>query len=104
MFIVLLLLIVVFLSGILIGIDREKKAMTIDLQEEMQPFETSRQIFQAESIDQFQQNEQLTDRQIPSDAIPQQTTQKMASFLEAGVKGFYEAVVEILYQISSLFI
>jgi len=31
------------------------------------------------------------------------TTQKVASFLEKGVKGFYEIVVEVLYQISSLF-
>lgn len=34
---------------------------------------------------------------------PSHFTEKTASFLETAVKGFYEVVVEILYQISSLF-
>ncbi len=31
-------------------------------------------------------------------------TQKMASFLEASIKGFYEMVVMIVYQIAQLFV
>lgn len=34
---------------------------------------------------------------------PDNLTQKTASFMEAGVKGFYEAIVQIMYQISQVF-
>jgi len=101
-FIVFLMLIVVFLGGMLVGIDRgqivvnhdDKQEVDISAeQNENKQTEDKKRIVKVEENDEY-----LTD----SDE-PMHLTQKTASLLEAGVKGFYEVVVQILYQISQLF-
>lgn len=99
-FVVLLLFVVVFLSGMLIGIDRENQEVIPDPQTESSPPEIATDHKELESIP----REQVNYEQVSKIEGPEQTTQKMAFFLEAGVKGFYEMIVEVLYQISSLFI
>lgn len=101
-FIVLLLLVVVFLSGMLVGIDREKNVMASNPRGVVSQPEIS--------MDQTELESDLSD-QVSAEKVPdiaekgtEQSTQKIASFFEAGVKGFYEVVVEVLYQISSLFV
>lgn len=99
-FIVLLLLVVVFLSGMLVGIDREKNVTASDPHIMVSKPETPKDNMELEG----DTSEQASVKQELKIEGPEQSTQKMASFLEAGVKGFYEVVVEVLYQISSLFI
>lgn len=105
-FIVLLLLVVVFLTGMLIGIDREQSAVTSDVQTGIEISETATHHVEQEIIEEKQTSpdEQLNNEQALNMDVPEQATQKMAFFLEAGVKGFYDVIVEVLYQISSLFI
>ena len=89
----LLLLLVIFLTGMLIGIDREKTTHGEGVQTIVESYE----------FDTASANKGTDDEQVTLDN-PEHFTQKTASFLEAGVKGFYEIVVEVLYQISLLFI
>lgn len=104
-FVLLLLLIIVFLSGIIIGSDREKNYVApIDqLESEMNYLEHT-----------DEKNGQvffMNDSNSESDGLDTEmiehgknhTTQKIATFLETGVKKFYEVVVHVLYQIASLF-
>lgn len=100
---VCMLLIIVFFSGMLVGIDREKGAVGSSL-----PVATSShdiqdvQMTKGDIIDEYDEQEKID--QMLQIEESKQSTQKMAFFLEAAVKGFYEIIVEILYQISSLFI
>lgn len=105
-FVFLLLLIVVFLGGMLLGIDREKSAGFRDMEhpntEDVGVIDyTDHMDKDTRPIDQLDvekpNNEQIVE-------APPQTTQKVASFLETGVKGFYDMVVDILYHVSSLFV
>lgn len=94
-FIALLLLVVVFLSGLLIGIDRQQSTHTIISNE---PHATEQTIF-------WKQEEQgmpMPEQQNVYES--KRGTQKMAAFLEDSVKGFYEVVVGVLFQITSLFV
>lgn len=97
-FIFLLLIMIVFLAGIITGIDREKNAMSNKIQEETVEMTSNHMEFiDDEEISVVDQSEiQRTNTKVHS-------TQKVASFLESGVKRFYEIVVDVLYQISSLF-
>lgn len=100
-FIVLLLLIVVFLAGVLIGMERNEGGMYVN--------NNSSEINEVEQTDKvihWEEDEELLmlEKQMLEMESPEQTTQKVATFLEAGVKGFYEVIVEALFQISSLFI
>lgn len=100
-FIVLLLLVVVFLAGLLIGIDREQSTYANILPNETNIIESTEQVIYWEEQE---EEEFILENQPLNIEGPEQATQKIATFLEAGVKGFYEAVVEVLFQISSLFI
>jgi uncharacterized protein YxeA len=99
--IVLLLLVLFFVSGMLFGVERERAESSLP---------------KVESID--VQNSQVktdrTDRQPPVSnnvvtnngeykQAPVHFTQKMASFIEGIVKGFYGIIVQVLYQITQLF-
>lgn len=100
-FVVLLLLIVVFLTGMLIGIDREQNTYIKNVPAEFNVSESTEHIahWDVEDEEQF-----IVEEQTLNTKQPEQATQKVASFLEAGVKGFYEIIVEVLYQVSSLFV
>ena len=100
-FVVLLLLVVVFLTGMLLGMDREQDVLPQNFQKEMETSDAIADRIDNEMVD----LEKVTEVEHLNDIeAPIQSTQKLASFLEIGVKGFYDAIVEVLYQISSLFI
>lgn len=91
----LLTLAVVFLVGIVIGIDRDKQTET-NTQETIQLSEVTFHENMSEESD-----ENYIFIETPLDSS-EHFTQKAASFLESGVKVFYNTVVEVLYHISSL--
>lgn len=100
-FIVLLLLVSVFFSGILIGIEREGNSHANHTPAEIIAVEPMEQIEYLE----VQEEEGVSiEKKTVNTEAPEQATQKIAAFLEAGVKGFYEVVVDVLFQISTLFI
>lgn len=98
-FVFLLLFAVVFLSGMVMGIDRENAQMEIE--KIINLFE-SKETPQVEEEMILEEEIVSTEQSIDMDG-PVHLTQKTASFLEAGVKGFYEIIVEVLYQISTIF-
>ncbi|MBY7143333.1 hypothetical protein KFZ56_09730 [Virgibacillus sp. NKC19-3] len=90
-FIVILLLAVFFLTGMLYGMDNKNTAVNDESDQTVVIEEEEVETVEPSSTD-------VMDRQEPVHFI-----QKAASFLEVGVKGFYEVVVQLLYQISQLF-
>lgn len=107
-FVSLLLLVIVFLAGMLIGVDRDRDAMPATNKQEAN--ESIEEMVQLENdVDITEEDDHLfiEDEQIEEQTArvgqPEHSTQKIASFLESIVTGFYDIVVEILYQISSLF-
>ncbi|UJL44890.1 hypothetical protein KFZ58_10665 [Virgibacillus sp. NKC19-16] len=93
-FIVILLLAVFFLTGMLYGMDNDDTAINDESEGSDQAVvieEEEIETIESSSID-------VMDRQEPVHFV-----QKAASFLETFVKGFYELVVQGLYQVSQLF-
>lgn|SRR5690625_1389853 len=99
-FIVLLLLIVVFLVGMLIGIEREGGMHANNNLLESSEIE---QVDKSTNWEAYEEQFILEEEMLEVEAS-EHTTQKVAAFLEAGVKGFYEIIVEVLFEISSFFI
>ncbi|WP_373892860.1 hypothetical protein ACUL41_08695 [Virgibacillus natechei] len=96
-FIVILLLAVFFLTGMLYGMDNNNVAINDKSGQSEEPDQAV--VIEEEEVETVETSSiDLMDRQEPVHFI-----QKAASFLETGVKGFYEAVVQILYQVSQLF-
>jgi len=100
-----LLLVIIFLAGMLIGIDQERNAPK-DKDDRLQI--ASVQSEKISSANEKKNKEELSDAQ-QSDYVEDMEenlhfTQKVASFLEKGVKIFYELIVNLLYEISRLFI
>ncbi|MGY0694329.1 hypothetical protein ACW2QC_16365 [Virgibacillus sp. FSP13] len=98
-FITLLLLAVCFLTGMLLGIDRGQDD-NAHQEEEIKEVIVSDKDVEQDTNDTIE-IESETPTNIDS---PASFTQKMASFLEVGIKGFYEMVVMIVYQIAQLFV
>ncbi|HLR41027.1 MAG TPA: hypothetical protein VK091_05080 [Virgibacillus sp.] len=101
-FIVFLMLIVVFLGGMLVGIDRGQIAVNHDDKQEVEISAEQNENMQKKDSERIVEVEKNDEYLTDSDE-PMHLTQKTASLLEAGVKGFYEVVVQMLYQISQLF-
>lgn len=99
-FIILLLLIVVFLAGMLIGIEREESIRSNHISPELNEVEQIDQIVHWEAYEE----QSIIEEQMLNIEGPEHTTQKLATFLESGVKGFYEIIVDVLFELSSLFI
>lgn len=104
---VLLLLVVCFLIGTIVGIDQHEQVLLPDssnLEEQLGvvevPSENSQKVNQ-----QVQTNEVVNQEAIAQELATNNDhlSQKTASFLEVIVKGFYDMIVQILYQISQLF-
>lgn len=93
-FIVLLLLAVFFLAGTLYGMDRGDVAAK---DEKIASVEVPNNNEQAETIKKAEETNTIKIQETGH------FTEKAASFLEAAVTGFYEVVVQILYQVSQLF-
>ncbi|MFD2046119.1 hypothetical protein ACFSTA_11950 [Ornithinibacillus salinisoli] len=104
--VVLLLLVICFLAGTLFGINRGDTALVGDAREEqIDTFEVegdSDQV-QAEAEEKEAPSPEVSTTEVMDMKESVNFTQKTASFLESGVKVFYDAVVTILYQISQLF-
>ncbi|WP_099158560.1 hypothetical protein [Virgibacillus ndiopensis] len=100
-FIVLLLLAVFFLTGMLLGIDRGQNVdgSPNDKIEEI-VVKTPKEDTTIKNKENLTEN--VSDQTISVESSPH-FTQKMASFLETGIKWFYDMVVLIVYQIAELF-
>ena len=96
----ILLLVVVFLTGMLIGMDKKEVLQANDLSSEEHIAEQTENIIEWEVYEE----QPVIEEQMLAFEPPEHTTQKIATLLETGVKGFYEVVVDILYQITSLFV
>lgn len=102
--VVLLLLAVFFMSGMLMGIDRGQSGQGIasvemsddggDFAKEKSAKENDENVVIEERVI----NEAVTDAEEPV-----HFTQEIAAFAEMLVKGFYEAVVAVIYQAVQLF-
>ncbi len=92
--VVLLLLALFFLVGIVVGLDRGENAA-----DPIQSTETQEKVDEK----QVMTVEKATNEDIMAAEAPVHFTQKIATFLEASVQGFYEIVVEVIYQIVQVF-
>ncbi|MFD1850225.1 hypothetical protein [Oceanobacillus bengalensis] len=100
--IVLLLFVVFFLSGTLYGMSQDNRTETAA------DHKSEETIFVPEKTTDIEREEEtIVSKSIDEDVMDtdhnEHLTQKTASFLETSVQGFYEVVVQILYQISNLF-
>ncbi|SDQ48428.1 hypothetical protein [Virgibacillus salinus] len=95
--VVLLLLALFFLVGIVVGLDRGESATD--------PIQSTENTVRTEEVEEKQVVvvEQTTSENIMTAEAPVQFTQKIAKFLEASVQGFYEIIVEVIYQIVQVF-
>lgn len=96
---ILLMLAICFLGGMLYGVDHKKSTQpevphhSIDIQPEIKsPSNTDSAKVQQTAVEQQ-----------PSPAREQLLTEKTASILEAGMKGFFEIIVQLMYQFAKLF-
>ncbi|WP_067727363.1 hypothetical protein [Oceanobacillus damuensis] len=94
--VVLLFMAVFFLSGIVYGMNKEQDLPTVtDFTEERGTEEEQNVIVETVSTPVSQPD--------ITEASSVQYTQKTASILEAGVKGFFEVLMEFMYQIAKIF-
>ncbi|WP_042223407.1 hypothetical protein [Oceanobacillus manasiensis] len=100
--IVVLLLAVFFLTGMLYGLHKDEASTLLEPKAE-QLDEPEAEVTATSDEDE----EEIEETKKPASTIqmaePSNLTQKTASVLEAGVKGFYEAIVQIMYHISQIF-
>ncbi|MBU5265869.1 hypothetical protein [Virgibacillus proomii] len=96
--IILLLLAICFLTGVVYGnqgtVNKEQESIASDKTEEI----TLPSIEKINKATSEENSAPLAEVEAPAPV-----TEKTASILEASITGFYEIVVEILYQISQLF-
>lgn len=86
----------------LYGMDRENYAMPDDSVNQSESVPVT--ISEKPEVTEDTVNEAVANQDLHSlNNEPVHFTEKAASFLEAGVKVFYDIVVQILYQISQLF-
>ena len=106
------LLLIVFLFGTVFGMDRQSinnkpGDRTIEnVPEDVIVYRSSIPLVE-ETFHPVDGKEQTDERKIEtsSETEPKQSfIEKMATFLETGVKGFYNAIVDVLYSFSSLFV
>ncbi|WP_077327080.1 hypothetical protein [Virgibacillus siamensis] len=94
---VLLLLVVFFLTGLVLGMDRGQKET--GLQEKDSVRKESVEHVQVTTVPKKRE----TDKEVIKAEPPETLAQKTASFMENSVKGFYNVVVELLYSFVRVF-
>lgn len=100
--VVLLLLLLFFVSGMLFGLERDQTEFTVPNVETIDINEANVQ--EGEVITQGTPVvENIAANSSEYKQAPVHFTQKMASFVEGIVKGFYEIIVQLLYQVVQLF-
>jgi hypothetical protein len=105
---VLLLLVVCFLVGTLVGIDHNGKSIlpTSNAVADTEVIESTPEVQQTVKQNNNQETEVVNQQTVAEELSASSTdhlSQKTASFLEVIVQGFYDLIVQILYQISQLF-
>ncbi|WP_096270638.1 hypothetical protein [Paucisalibacillus globulus] len=104
---VVLLLVVCFLVGTLVGIDHNGKSIlpTTNAVADTEVVESTPEVKQ--TVKPKNQESEVVNQQTVANELSASNTehlsQKTASFLEVIVQGFYDLIVQILYQISQLF-
>ncbi len=100
-FILFLMLVVVFLAGMLLGMDRGHVAPVREMETQIYD-ETAENEPETENA-QTENDQPPEDLYIDETDGPAHLTQKAASILGSAVSGFYNLIVHMLYQVSSLF-
>lgn len=95
-----LILIIIFLMGMVFGMNQESMSS-----ETQSPLSEATHFEEEEEEEVIIVNEspEQEEEDMEENASALSMTQKTASVLEMGVKGFYEMVVDVLYQIAQLF-
>ncbi|MFD1038536.1 hypothetical protein ACFQ3N_09040 [Virgibacillus byunsanensis] len=101
--IVLLLVAVFFLTGMVLGIDKGQNSASTVVEDEVKTTIQDQDLESVEKVTNKDVLEPEVNNNIMNIQEPVHFTQKMANFLETLVKGFYDIVVEIVYQIAQLF-
>lgn len=100
--VILLLLLLFFMSGMMFGADRTEEASPeVSPVNPIEAKETETVQSVAIQTSTVQNNQSPADVEYKSAST--HFTQKMASFIEGIVKGFYEIIVQLLYQVAQLF-
>ncbi|WP_164668558.1 hypothetical protein [Virgibacillus doumboii] len=99
--IVLLLLAVFFLTGLVVGMDREQNAM--DASQNTEKTSVQDKMQEAQEVQEVMVVEQTSNKSVQTEDAPMNLTQKAAMFLEDVVGGIYEMIVGMLYQVVQLF-
>lgn len=94
-----LMFVVVFLSGMLLGVERSHGPMTVL---DAPSVVVQEEVISETETEELEQEIIVADQMVEVEA-PVHFTQKTASLLDTGVSQFYEIVVDLLYHISSLF-
>lgn len=106
-FVLLLMLIIVFLTGMLFGVKKTQTISTQTTKNSSAEIEQSSPETNQEDNRQEKQTKPKQEKQSDSNTDQkdddQYFTHKTASFLEKGVKGFYNIVVEVMYGLSKVF-
>lgn len=97
-FVGLLLLLAVFFTGLVLGIQQDEEISETLPRGIIHPSE------EIVGQDVFIANNELENSEYIETETPNHTIQKTASFLERGVIGFYNLIINVMYRISSLFI
>ncbi|MFC4022739.1 hypothetical protein ACFOUV_02770 [Oceanobacillus longus] len=95
LFVVLLLLAVFFLSGTVFGMNQDSPSV-LEMNEETNIQEDPVPVAEKEIVS-------VSSQPGLNETSSIQNTQKTASVLEAGVKGFFEILMALMYQIAQLF-
>lgn len=96
--IILLSLALFFLTGLIIGIGHDDQANDDNPNVEEAVEQTGKSAEQQVIVE-----EELTERKVSLADEPEHFTQKAASFLESGVKAFYELIVGVTYELVQVF-
>lgn len=107
-FIVILLLVIFFLSGALYGMNKDsfvvkRNSENYTVSETPTTIPTIAKEEPTNAEDKDSVTIETVDKDILAVNEKAQATNKAASFLETSVQGFYEIVVQILYEIANIF-
>lgn len=102
--VILLLLLLFFVSGMMFGVDRDHSQNTSPEVQTIDVNESEIQQEQAETVVKTSAGkDNIGSENGEYKQAPTHFTQKMASFIEGIVKGFYEVIIQLLYQVVQLF-
>lgn len=102
-FVVLLLFIIIFVAGILVGVDRKSAENQLEQRMSNNSFYMEKEMEAMQSTKEIEPYQEAITTNYPEEST-RHFTQKAALFLETGVIGFYTIIIEIMYQIASIFI